>query len=69
MGIEEWEKHTLLADTAMSDEDHLRSILHYQQALTLSEKIGDSEDIDVEDSEVNAGENTLTSNTNGILKL
>ena len=39
MGIEEWEKHTLLADTAMSDEDHLRSILHYQQALTLSEKM------------------------------
>ena len=41
MGITEWEKHTLLADLAMNDDDHLRSILHYQQALTLSERIGD----------------------------
>lgn len=43
------EKHTLLADLAMSNDDHLRSILHYQQALTLSERIGDSSEIDVED--------------------
>ncbi|CAM3117905.1 DUF2753 domain-containing protein [Vibrio neptunius] len=49
MGIAEWEKHTLLADLAMSNDDHLRSILHYQQALTLSERIGDSSEIDVED--------------------
>ncbi|MDN3684377.1 DUF2753 family protein [Vibrio sinaloensis] len=49
MGIAEWEKHTLLADIAMNDEDHLRSILHYQQALTISERIGDSEEIEVED--------------------
>lgn len=49
MGIAEWEKHTLLADMAMNDEDHLRSILHYQQALTLSERIGDADEIDVED--------------------
>ncbi|NRF17373.1 DUF2753 domain-containing protein [Vibrio coralliilyticus] len=49
MGITEWEKHTLLADLAMNDDDHLRSILHYQQALTLSERIGDSNEIDVED--------------------
>ncbi|CAK4068947.1 DUF2753 domain-containing protein [Vibrio sp. MarTm2] len=49
MGIAEWEKHTLLADMAMNEEDHLRSILHYQQALTLSERIGDADDVDVED--------------------
>lgn len=49
MGIQEWEKHTLLADMAMNDDDHLRGILHYQQALTLSERISDAEDIDLED--------------------
>tara|TARA_Y100001960_G_C14776985_1_gene883890 strand:- start:4453 stop:4890 length:438 start_codon:yes stop_codon:yes gene_type:complete len=49
MGIAEWEKHTLLADMAMNDEDHLRSILHYQQALTLSERIGEANEVDVED--------------------
>jgi len=49
MGIAEWEKHTLLADMALKDNDHLRSILHYQQALTLSERIGDEIEVDVED--------------------
>lgn len=49
MAIAEWEKHTLLADMALKENDHLRSILHYQQALTLSERIGDEIDVDVED--------------------
>lgn len=49
MGIAEWEKHTLLADMAMSEHDHLRSILHYQQALTLSERISEETKFDVED--------------------
>ncbi|MCG9684089.1 DUF2753 domain-containing protein [Vibrio sp. Isolate23] len=49
MGVAEWEKHTLLADIAMNDADHLRSILHYQQALTLSERISGSSEIDVEE--------------------
>ncbi|KOO14513.1 hypothetical protein AKJ18_13280 [Vibrio xuii] len=49
MAIAEWEKHTLLADVALKENDHLRSILHYQQALTLSERIGDEADVDVED--------------------
>ncbi|EEX92949.1 hypothetical protein VIOR3934_07758 [Vibrio orientalis CIP 102891 = ATCC 33934] len=49
MAIAEWEKHTLLADVALKDNDHLRSILHYQQALTLSERIGDETEVDVED--------------------
>ncbi|WP_394127694.1 DUF2753 domain-containing protein [Vibrio hepatarius] len=49
MAIAEWEKHTLLADMALKENDHLRSILHYQQALTLSERIGDETDVDVED--------------------
>ncbi|TFH92003.1 DUF2753 domain-containing protein [Vibrio ouci] len=49
MAIAEWEKHTLLADMALKENDHLRSILHYQQALTLSERIGDESDVDVED--------------------
>jgi hypothetical protein len=49
MAIAEWEKHTLLADVALKENDHLRSILHYQQALTLSERIGDETDVDVED--------------------
>ncbi|GIA65142.1 hypothetical protein VCSRO181_2762 [Vibrio cholerae] len=30
MNIKEWERHTLLADIAMQESDHLRSILHYQ---------------------------------------
>lgn len=49
MAIAEWEKHTLLADVALKENDHLRSILHYQQALTLSERIGDETEVDVED--------------------
>ncbi|MDN3609408.1 DUF2753 domain-containing protein [Vibrio ostreicida] len=49
MVLTDWEKHTLLADQAMIDDDHLRSILHYQQALTLSESIAESEQFDVED--------------------
>ncbi len=49
MDISNWEKHTLLADIAMKEHDHLRSILHYQQALTVSEQISQSEEIDVED--------------------
>ncbi|MGL4829631.1 MAG: DUF2753 family protein, partial [Vibrio sp.] len=36
MNIKEWERHTLLADIAMQEADHLRSILHYQQALAIS---------------------------------
>lgn len=49
MGVAEWEKHTLLADIAMKEQDHLRSILHYQQALTLSDRIGNTEEVEVED--------------------
>ncbi|EKO3406656.1 DUF2753 domain-containing protein [Vibrio fluvialis] len=49
MTIKEWEKHTLLADIAMQQADHLRSILHYQQALTLSDRLGETEDIELED--------------------
>lgn len=49
MGISEWEKHTLLADVALKDDDHLRSILHYQQALTLSERLSEEDEVDVED--------------------
>ncbi|RJX68484.1 DUF2753 family protein [Vibrio sinensis] len=49
MGIPEWEKHTLLADSALQKNDHLRSILHYQQALTLSDEIGHSRNIGIED--------------------
>lgn len=49
MEISNWEKHTLLADTALQDNDHLRCVIHYQQALTLSEEISLSDHIDVED--------------------
>lgn len=49
MGVSEWEKHTLLADVALKDHDHLRSILHYQQALTLSERLSEEQEVDVED--------------------
>ncbi|MEH0666533.1 DUF2753 domain-containing protein [Vibrio scophthalmi] len=49
MQLAEWEKHTLLADVAFKDQDHLRSILHYQQALTLSERLGEQVDVDIED--------------------
>ncbi|GAA5646494.1 DUF2753 family protein [Vibrio proteolyticus] len=49
MSIHDWEQHTLLADTAMSEQDHLRSILHYQQALALSEHLSLQEEIDLEE--------------------
>lgn len=49
MNIKEWERHTLLADIAMQESDHLRSILHYQQALTVSQQLDESEEIDMED--------------------
>ncbi|SDH65101.1 Protein of unknown function [Vibrio xiamenensis] len=49
MGIQNWEKHTLLADIARKENDHLRSILHYQQALAVSEELSESVDIDIED--------------------
>ncbi|SHO58216.1 DUF2753 family protein [Vibrio quintilis] len=49
MTVSEWEKHTLLADSAMKDSDHLRSILHYQKALALSERLTESEAIKLED--------------------
>ncbi|MGC9492156.1 DUF2753 family protein [Vibrio genomosp. F10] len=49
MTVTEWEKHTLLADVAMQKSDHLRSILHYQQALTISEQLTHEEEIQIED--------------------
>ncbi|MDF2153863.1 DUF2753 domain-containing protein [Vibrio sp. CAU 1672] len=47
--ISDWEKHTLLADTALQLDDPIRSILHYQQALNLSEEIGTSIDISADE--------------------
>ena len=47
--INEWEKHTLLADTALQLDDPIRSILHYQQALTLSERITERTDIEADE--------------------
>ncbi|MGL4830218.1 MAG: DUF2753 domain-containing protein [Vibrio sp.] len=49
MNIKEWERHTLLADIAMQEADHLRSILHYQQALAISQHLNENEEIDMED--------------------
>lgn len=46
--INEWEKHTLLADTALQLDDPIRSILHYQQALALSDEIANSVEIEAE---------------------
>ncbi len=48
MNIKEWERHTLLADIAMQESDHLRSILHYQQALTYCQKFDSRYEIDME---------------------
>ncbi|MGF1763946.1 DUF2753 family protein [Aliivibrio kagoshimensis] len=39
MSIENWEQHTLLADSAMQENDHLRSMIHYQQAFSISESM------------------------------
>ena len=47
--ISEWEKHTLLADTALQLDDPVRSILHYQQALQLSEEITERTDIQADE--------------------
>jgi len=49
MHINEWENHTLLADTAMRENDYLRSILHYQQALAVSETLMDEISISIDD--------------------
>ncbi|CAM3574741.1 hypothetical protein VA7868_04039 [Vibrio aerogenes CECT 7868] len=49
MTVSEWEKHTLLADSAMRNSDHQRSILHYQKALAMSEQLTDSREITLED--------------------
>ncbi|EJO9872400.1 DUF2753 domain-containing protein [Vibrio vulnificus] len=47
--ISEWEKHTLLADTALQLDDPIRSILHYQQAYNLSEDIIASSTVEADD--------------------
>lgn len=47
--ISEWEKHTLLADTALQLDDPVRSILHYQQALSLSEDISECVEIEADE--------------------
>lgn len=44
MSIQKWEEHTLLADIAMKEQDHLRSIIHYQQALSISEQMIEQEE-------------------------
>ncbi len=49
MDISEWEKHTLLADIALQERDHLRSVLHYQQALNASDHLAVCDDIEVEE--------------------
>lgn len=49
MSVKEWERHTLLASQAMQQGDHLRSILHYQQALNVSEKIYEEELVELDD--------------------
>lgn len=49
MTVSDWERHTLMANTALSESDHLRCILHYQQALALSDQISDIETVELED--------------------
>ncbi len=49
MDIRDWENHTLLADTALKDNDPLRSILHYQQALTVSNLLSEVAEIELEE--------------------
>ncbi len=49
MGIRTWETHTLAADNALEQQDHQLSILHYQQALAVSEELEHALDIDLED--------------------
>lgn len=49
MSIDKWEEHTLLADSALQQKDYLRSILHYQQALNVSDKLIDEEQVNIDD--------------------
>lgn len=49
MNMTEWEKHTIQADTALQNNDLLRSILHYQQALAISDQLSFSDEIDIDD--------------------
>ncbi|USD66096.1 DUF2753 family protein [Vibrio sp. SCSIO 43136] len=49
MSIQEWEKHTLLADNALNQQDYLRCILHYQQALAISDQLEISDTLHLDD--------------------
>ena len=49
MSVNEWERHTLLASEAREVGDSLRAVLHYQQALNVSEQMLWNDDIDLED--------------------
>jgi len=49
MSIQDWEQHTLQADTALHNDDLLRSILHYQQALAISDQLTVADNIELDD--------------------
>ena len=49
MTIDKWEKHTLKAQQALQDNDYLRSVLHYQQALSISHDLLEETSIDIAD--------------------
>lgn len=49
MSVNEWEQQTILAKQALEAGDELRSILHYQQALMASERLLDTEEIELDD--------------------
>lgn len=49
MSIDNWEQHTLLADSAMQENDNLRSMIHYQQAFSIAEEMADNHNYSIDD--------------------
>ncbi len=49
MNVRDWEQHTLKADVALQEKDFQRSIIHYQQALAISETLIDEQEVEVDD--------------------
>lgn len=45
----QWEKHTILADNALQQQDYQRSILHYHQALRIADNLSEQQSVTLDD--------------------
>ncbi|MDC0612330.1 DUF2753 domain-containing protein [Vibrio sp.] len=49
MTMLQWEQHTLIAEDALKKNDFMNSILHYQQALAISDELQQSQALSLDD--------------------